>query len=58
MVAAGYGDKKIVVWDHNRDLISHRANTIFSDPDAAKYAGAPAFTGMKPGPVAIPSMII
>ena len=25
----GYGDKNIVVWDHNRDLISHRANTIF-----------------------------
>jgi len=35
---AGYGDKNIVVWDHNRDLISHRANTIFEDPEAAKYA--------------------
>jgi glucosylceramidase len=34
----GYGDKKIVVWDHNRDLINHRANTIFEDPEAAKYA--------------------
>ncbi|MDW5288909.1 glycoside hydrolase family 30 protein [Formosa sp. PL04] len=34
----GYGDKKIVVWDHNRDLISHRANVIFDDPEAAKYA--------------------
>lgn len=34
----GLGDKKIVVWDHNRDLISHRANTIFEDPEAAKYA--------------------
>jgi len=34
----GLGDKNIVVWDHNRDLISHRANTIFEDPDAAKYA--------------------
>ncbi|TLX74625.1 glycosyl hydrolase [Labilibacter sediminis] len=34
----GLGDKNIVVWDHNRDLISHRANTIFSDPEAAKYA--------------------
>ena len=29
---AGYGGKNIVVWDHNRDLISHRANTIFEDP--------------------------
>ena len=35
---AGFGDKNIVVWDHNRDLISHRANTIFEDPEAAKYA--------------------
>ncbi len=35
---AGMGDKKVVVWDHNRDLISHRANTIFEDPEAAKYA--------------------
>lgn len=34
----GLGDKKIVVWDHNRDLINHRANTIFGDPEAAKYA--------------------
>ncbi|WGH76934.1 glycoside hydrolase family 30 protein [Tenacibaculum tangerinum] len=34
----GFGDKKIVVWDHNRDLISHRANTIFEDPEASKYA--------------------
>jgi glucosylceramidase len=35
---AGLGDKKIVVWDHNRDLISHRANTIFEDAEASKYA--------------------
>ncbi|WP_242158711.1 glycoside hydrolase family 30 protein [Aestuariivivens sediminis] len=34
----GLGDKNIVVWDHNRDLINHRANTIFEDPEAAKYA--------------------
>ena len=35
---SGLSDKNIVVWDHNRDLISHRANTIFEDPEAAKYA--------------------
>lgn len=35
---AGLGDKNIVVWDHNRDLISHRANVIFEDPEASKYA--------------------
>ncbi len=34
----GLGEKKIVVWDHNRDLINHRANTIFEDEEAAKYA--------------------
>ncbi len=34
----GMSAKNIVVWDHNRDLISHRANTIFEDPEALKYA--------------------
>jgi glucosylceramidase len=34
----GLGDKKIIVWDHNRDLMVQRANTIFSDPEASKYA--------------------
>ena len=34
----GLGDKKIIVWDHNRDLINQRASTIFEDPIAAKYA--------------------
>jgi glucosylceramidase len=39
----GLGDKNIVVWDHNRDLITHRANTIFDDPDASKYAWGTGF---------------
>ena len=34
----GLGDKKIIVWDHNRDLLPYRASVIFSDPEAAKYA--------------------
>jgi len=34
----GLGDKNIVVWDHNRDLITDRANIIFEDPEASKYA--------------------
>lgn len=38
MEKEGLSDKKIVVWDHNRDLLNHRANTIFSDPEASKYA--------------------
>ncbi|HET6995888.1 MAG TPA: glycoside hydrolase family 30 protein [Chitinophagaceae bacterium] len=38
MAKEGLADKKIIVWDHNRDLIFQRAKTYFSDPDAAKYA--------------------
>ncbi|WP_317130455.1 glycoside hydrolase family 30 protein [Robertkochia marina] len=33
----GMEDKKVVVWDHNRDLITQRATTILDDPEAAKY---------------------
>jgi glucosylceramidase len=33
----GLGDKKIIVWDHNRDLIYQRASVILNDKDAAKY---------------------
>lgn len=38
MAKAGLGNKKIIVWDHNRDLMVQRASTIFDDPAAAKYA--------------------
>jgi len=38
MEEAGYGDKNIIVWDHNRDLMVNRANVIFGDPEASKYA--------------------
>ncbi len=38
MHAAGYADKKIIVWDHNRDMMLYRAQVILGDPDAAKYA--------------------
>jgi len=31
------GDKKIIAWDHNRDLITYRANLIYNDPEASKY---------------------
>ncbi len=34
----GLGDKKIIVWDHNRDLMYQRAQTYFDDPEASKYA--------------------
>ena len=31
------GDRKLIGWDHNRDLIYQRASTILQDPEAAKY---------------------
>lgn len=43
MEEEGLGDKKILVWDHNRDLINHRANVIFEDPEASKYAWGMGF---------------
>lgn len=43
MAQAGYGDRKIVVWDHNRDMMTHRADVIFGDPEAAKYAWGMGF---------------
>ncbi|MBL7759282.1 MAG: glycoside hydrolase family 30 protein [Sediminibacterium sp.] len=37
MHKAGYAAKKIIAWDHNRDLIYQRAQTYFNDPAAARY---------------------
>lgn len=33
----GLDSKKLIAWDHNRDLLFQRASTIMSDKDAAKY---------------------
>ncbi|MGN6401224.1 MAG: glycoside hydrolase family 30 protein [Flavisolibacter sp.] len=33
----GLGSKKLIAWDHNRDLVYQRATTILNDPAAAKY---------------------
>ncbi|MBP6673438.1 MAG: glycoside hydrolase family 30 protein, partial [Bacteroidetes bacterium] len=43
MAQQGLGDKKIVVWDHNRDLINHRVNVIYADAEASKYAWGTGF---------------
>ena len=43
MAEQGLRDVNIMVWDHNRDLIIERAQTIFDDPDAAKYVWGIAF---------------
>jgi glucosylceramidase len=33
----GLGDKKLIAWDHNRDLLYQRASVILHDAAAAKY---------------------
>ena len=30
-------DKKLIAWDHNRDLIYHRASVLLSDKESSKY---------------------
>ena len=43
MVEQGLRDVHVMVWDHNRDLIVQRAQTILDDPAAAKYVWGIAF---------------
>ena len=43
MARAGLGDRRIIVWDHNRDLMTQRARVIFDDPQASKYAWGMGF---------------
>lgn len=43
LAAAGLGDRKLIVWDHNRDLMKQRADVILSDPEAAKYVWGVGF---------------
>jgi glucosylceramidase len=35
--AAGLGGRKVIVWDHNRDLLPQRAATILADAKARPY---------------------
>ena len=39
----GLGNKKIIVWDHNRDLLFQRASVILNDPEASKYVWGTGF---------------
>lgn len=43
LAAQGLGDVKIIVWDHNKDIIFERAQPILSDPAAAKYVWGVGF---------------
>ena len=38
-----YLDKKLVIWDHNRDVMVERSRAVLSDPDAAKYVWGTGF---------------
>lgn len=40
---SGLANKKIIVWDHNRDLAFHRADEILKDKEAAKYIWGTGF---------------
>jgi glucosylceramidase len=43
LAAAGLGDVRIVVWDHNRDVMVERASVILGDAEAAKYIWGTGF---------------
>ena len=48
MRRAGLSEKKILGWDHNRDLIYQRVSTLLSDPEAARYLWGIAFHWYEP----------
>lgn len=37
LVKSGLGNKKLIAWDHNRDLLYQRASALLNYPAAAKY---------------------
>ena len=43
MVKSGLKDKKILIWDHNRSIMYHRAEVVLDDPKAAQYVWGVAF---------------
>jgi glucosylceramidase len=45
---AGLDDKKIIAWDHNRDLVYQRASTILNDPEAARFVWGIGFHWYEP----------
>ncbi len=41
--AAGLGQVKIVIWDHNRDLMVERARVVYADAEAARFVWGTGF---------------
>lgn len=48
MMREGLSDKKIIAWDHNRDLVYQRAGTILADPKAARFVWGIGFHWYEP----------
>ncbi len=48
MVRTGNANKKIIGWDHNRDLLYQRASTLLNDKEAAKYLWGIGFHWYEP----------
>src|SRR5712692_2432643 len=48
MKREGLGEKKIIAWEHNRDLVYQRARTILADPNAARYVWGIGFHWYEP----------
>ena len=36
-------DKKVIIWDHNRDMMVERARMVLKDPEAAKFVWGTGF---------------
>lgn len=43
MEKEGLADVKIIIWDHNRDLMYDRAKVAYDDPEASKYIWGTGF---------------
>ncbi len=43
MKREGHGDVKILIWDHNRDIMVERAQAVLEDPEAAQYVWGTGF---------------
>lgn len=43
LARAGLSHIRIIIWDHNRDLMVERAATVYADPEAARYVWGSGF---------------
>jgi len=43
LAAAGLARVRIIVWDHNRDLLVERASVVYADPAAARFVWGAGF---------------